>query len=739
MKIEQLNTLAQRLDGIGKQHLGLDAQGRTVPTTSSLGGRFVNWVRSRHSDAAAQANRDMIARVISTVRDTEGMGDSFADMVRQRLADKLAAGRPLSGREAARVLQDMIHIKTSEDAARLENRLLSARDLFAHCNTPAAGGPSALENVLAARRQRFGLPDATPAQLQAYRDAALRDLEGAARRADHSLTEAEGLDRLNELARRMSLEEAKAGIAAMADQVCGDGPDGFMAHLEQAMRGKGITGTVSPATREMLARTIHDKLSNRCLLDSNNMHQPTAAEAATVAGKVVDDFVAALETVVHARAMPQDGKPILLDEILHAAAPVTAGMAQAMCESVLDTGQFVRSLTRGHADLAELRTAFNSYAARLHNAITQPDGSLRPGIAGSPEADTVRDLTARAACKFLGLGSHPLSPADQAAVTEARKHHQPLTEELARRLEPREKAVTAANTAAQRALEGGSPLHALRYELGQEADHGVRTRNELLLANVLGALAQATESSNYDHFIATPPGLGQMPLAQARRFVPQGQGLPGGQSLDVTAARQQLADGLNQTVDSTPPDSEMTDWLARVRETSPGLADKVSCFSGQFLKDFVRSGISVNGQPLGAGGTIDDLPGLERQLDELIALFPSIEEAGRVCSPLHQACGADILLLLMGDPATAEEALRIHSLQGRTLSDRLAIDVMPHRDGSYRISIEYDSQKVDPTLGPGASSGFNVRATFSLDNGQAPLHFRAEDDFDVLFNTTRPR
>lgn len=739
MKIEQLNTLVQRLDGFGKQHLGLDAQGRTVPTTSSLGGRFVNWVRSRHSDAAAQANRDLIARVISTVRDTEGMGDSFADMVRQRLADKLAAGRPLSGRDAARVLQDMIRIKTSEDTARLENRLLSARDLFAHCDTPAAGGgPSALENVLAARRQRFGLPDATPAQLQAYRDAALRDLEGAARRADHSLTEAEGLDRLNELARRMSLEEAKAGIAAMADQVCGDGPDGFMAHLEQAMRGKGITGTVSPATREMLARTIHDKLSNRCLLDSNNMHQPTAAEAATVAGKVADDFVAALETVVHARAMPQDGKRILLDEILHAAAPVTAGMAQAMCESVLDTGLFVNSLTRGHADLTELRTAFNDYAARLHNAITQPDGSLRPGIAGSPEADTVRDLTARAACKFLGLGSHPLSPADQAAVTAARDNGQALPAELAGRLETREKAVTAANTAARRALEGGSPLHVLRYELGQEADHGVRTRNELLLANVLGALVQATESSNYDIFIATPPGLGQMPLAEARRFVPQGQGLPGGQSLDVTAARQKLADGLNQTVGSTPPGSKMAGRLAEIRETSPGLADKVSCFSGDFLQDFVRTGISVNGQHLGSRGDINDLPRLERQLDELIALFPSAEEAGRVCSPLHQACGADILLLLMGDPATAGETQRIIALPGVDLSNRLAIDVMPHRDGSYRISIEFDSQRGDPTLGPDASSGFNVRATFSLDNGQAPLNFRAED-VDVLFNVTRPR
>lgn len=53
MKINDLNIIAQRLGAFGKEHLGIDHRGHTVPTTSSLGGRIASWIRSRHSDTAA--------------------------------------------------------------------------------------------------------------------------------------------------------------------------------------------------------------------------------------------------------------------------------------------------------------------------------------------------------------------------------------------------------------------------------------------------------------------------------------------------------------------------------------------------------------------------------------------------------------------------------------------------------------------------------------------------------------
>ena len=733
MKINDLNIIAQRLGAFGKEHLGIDRQGHTVPTTSSLGGRIASWIRSRHSDTAAQANRDVMTGIINTIRQTDDLGDRFADIARKSLESKLAAGRPLSGRDAARVLQDVIRIKTTEDQARLETRLINVRDQFQKlCAPHADGSPSDLETQMAARRQRFGLPPATAEQLQGYRDTALRDLEARARRADHSLTPAESLDALGESIRMKTLQEAKAGIAAMAEQVSGEGPHGFMARLDAAMRTRGLDGAISPATRDVLVQTIHDKLSARCLNDSNNIHQPTLAEASTVADKVINDFVAALDTVEHARAMPREAKRILQDEILHAARPVNAAMAQAICDAVLDTGQFLRTLTLAEATPAGLKRDFDAYARTMHAAITQPDGMLRPGIDGGPEAGLVRILTARAACRMLGLGNlEPLSKDEQKLFQQLEKENQPVPPELAARIAAR----IDADYAARRALGGGSPLHALHRDLAQEADASLRSRNELLLMNVLEPLVQATESEEFYDLLDRAPGLGQMRMAEARRFVPQGLGLtpPAGQAFDMAAARQRMLDGLNATVRSTPPGNGAA-ALSRQDLASPELIRKCNCFSDQFIKDFARSGITINGHRFGGGGLTLKPQQLERELDALIAIFPSIEEAGRVCSPLHQASGADILMLLMADPVTAAETVRINTLQGKSLANSLPIEVIRHSDGSYHVNIEFCFQKADEGLGPRASSGINVRASFLLPNSREPLQFRIED-LDVLFNT----
>lgn len=733
MKINDLNIIAQRLGAFGKEHLGIDRQGHTVPTTSSLGGRIASWIRSRHSDTAAQANRDVMTGIINTIRQTDDLGDRFAAIARKSLESRLAAGRPLSGRDAARVLQDVIRLKTTEDQARLETRLLNVRDQFQKlCAPHADGSPSDLETQMAARRQRFGLPPATAEQLQGYRETALRDLEARARRADHSLTPAESLDTLGESIRMKTLQEAKAGITAMAEQVSGEGPSGFMARLGAAMQTKGLAGDISPATRDALVQTIHDKLTARCLYDSNNIHQPTLAEAATVADKVISNFVAALDTVEHAPAMPREAKRILQDEILHSSKPVNAAMAQAICDAVLDTGQFLRSLTLAEATPAGLKRDFDAYARTMHAATTLSDGTLRPGIDGGPEAGLVRILTARAACRMLGLGNlEPLSKEERKLVRQLEKENQPVPPELAARINAR----IDADYAARRALGGGSPLHALRRELAQEADANLRSRNELLLMNVLDTLVQATESEEFYDLLDLAPGLGQMRMAEARRFVPQGLGLtpPEGQTFDMAAARQKMQDGLNATVRSTPPGNGAA-ALSRQDLASPELIRKCNCFSDQFIKDFARSGITINGHRFGGGGLSLKPQLLERELDALIATFPSIEEAGRVCSPLHQASGADILMLLMADPVTAGEAVRINTLQGKSLANSLPIEIIRHTDGSYHVNIEFCFQKVDEGLGPRASSGINVSASFLLPNGREPLQFRIED-LDVLFNT----
>ena len=333
---------------------------------------------------------------------------------------------------------------------------------------------------------------------------------------------------------------------------------------------------------------------------------------------------------------------------------------------------------------------------------------------------------------MLGLGNlEPLSKDEHELFQQLVQEKQPLPPELAARINAR----NGAHHAARSALGGGSPLHVLRRELAQEADAGLRSRNELLLMNVLDTLVQAAESNEFDALLDHAPGLGQMRMAEARRFVPQGLGLtpPEGQTFDMAAARQKMQDGLNATVLSSPPGNGAV-TLSREDLASPELIRKCNYFSDQFLKDFARNGITINGHKFGGGRFTHEPQQMERELDALIAMFPSAEEAGRICSPLHQASGADILMLLMADPATANETMRIAALQSRPLANSLSIEIIRHSDGSYHVNIEFCFQKIDAEMGPRASSGINARASFLLPNGREPLQFRIED-LDVLFNT----
>ena len=220
------------------------------------------------------------------------------------------------------MLQDVIRIKTTEDQARLETRLINARDQFQKLLRPHAdGSPSIWKRRWPCGGSASACPPATAEQLQGYRDAALRDLEAGARRADHSLTPAESLDALGESVRMQTLKEAKAGIAARAGAGRRPGPQRLHGTSGRRHAGQEHHRRHQPATRDVLVQTIHDKLSARCLNDSNNMHQPTLAEAATVADNVINSFVAALDTVEHARALPREAKRILQDAILHAPSP----------------------------------------------------------------------------------------------------------------------------------------------------------------------------------------------------------------------------------------------------------------------------------------------------------------------------------------------------------------------------------------------------------------------------------
>ena len=729
MKVNELNTIAQTLDRIGSQHLGMDRQGQIVQTTSSLRGRIINWIRSRHSDTAALANRNVMNGIIDMIRHTDGLGERFVDLACQKLQSRLASGRPLNGRDAARIMRDIIRIKTDEDAAQAETRSLNALGLHEQLCAPGADGTSPMAERLAAKRTLFGLNAATPEQLRAFQDAAKEGLLAAARRADHSLTVEEGLAVLDEAARKLSLQEARDGIKAMADRVTGDGPGGFEERLTAAMQAKGLSGEISASLREALAGKIHDKLAARCLYDRDNMHQPTLEEAGTVADAVIGELVDALDTVQRSD-LPESVKPAVQKTLLHASMPVTSGMAQAVCDAVEDTTLFLAELRRSDATPQDLQAGFDAYVATLHNAITQPDGNLRPGIAGGPEAGETRRLTAQAACLLSGFDAvNPLTGEEARLHDRMLLEDQPVPAELA----ARHGSFLAAQEAMNSIMRTGSSLHVMHYTQQQNPDPGVRTQSELMLMNLLEVLNDAGGKAA-DMFLR-PAGLGQMSMAQARQFVPEGMGIPaqGGRSFNFEAAKQRMKDEMAVTVADTPPGS----GASLVSGVSPQFAAKLNAFSEQFLKDFYRNGVTVNGRLIGRGVGTNDRAAMEAALDELIAQFPSLEEAGRVCSPLHQGFGSHFIKVFVRDPHTSQRMMNHMGVPGEGLSSSMDISIDVHSDGSYSVHVEHCAQKVTRNI-PGGSEGFNVAADYSLPNGNSPLAFSVTD-FDVLFNVVRPQ
>ena len=441
---------------------------------------------------------------------------------------------------------------------------------------------------------------------------------------------------------------------------------------------------------------------------------------------MIKDFVDALDTVQNSN-LPATSKRAIQDVILHSTNSVTQGMAHAICDAVTDTSLFLAELSRPDSTPQTLRTAFDTYARTMQDATTQPDGDLRPGIAGGPEASTTRALTAQAACLLAGLGTlNPLTGDELRLCTRLESHHQALPEALA----PRYAAMKNAHNVLSQIVSPGSPLHPMRYAIAHQADPGTNTRNELLLLNVLENLSQASGSDDYDRLLSSPAGLGLMRMAQARQFEPQGIGLPQkGQAFNMANARRSMTAGINQTVTETPPGT----GSAILRDPAPEFARKLNLFSDAFLKDFCRNGVIVNGHQIGTGIGSDDPAALEAALDELIAQFPSPEEAGRVCSPIHQAIGADMLISLNTDPATAAATTQFMT-GGSKLSDNIMPSITRQADGSYAIHVEYSGQQDPNALLSGSAIGLNIAVDFALPNGHPPLEFTTTG-FDALFST----
>ena len=80
--IASLNRLQQAMSNIDKQHVGLSDQGQLKADSGSWLGRVVNNIKSLGGNDNTKA---IMNHVVQTIRDTEGLGDRFADIAAGRI------------------------------------------------------------------------------------------------------------------------------------------------------------------------------------------------------------------------------------------------------------------------------------------------------------------------------------------------------------------------------------------------------------------------------------------------------------------------------------------------------------------------------------------------------------------------------------------------------------------------------------------------------------------------------
>jgi len=175
-------------------------------------------------------------------------------------------------------------------------------------------------------------------------------------------------------------------------------------------------------------------------------------------------------------------------------------------------------------------------------------------------------------------------------------------------------------------------------------------------------------------------------MAQVRAVLPQGVhslGWPEPQQVDVAKLSDGLVNGLKKTMERSSDFGGVT-----VPEASQEFqTDYLPRFGTQFLKDFFRNGMAINGHLYGATGTNDPVA-MERELRAFADAFPSIEEAGKVTYALHQAMAADVLTGLAAQPALRDCTMELLSAQGRKTVEMNTVALTSRPDGSYAVAYD---------------------------------------------------
>ncbi|MBI9089828.1 MAG: hypothetical protein JEZ12_11480 [Desulfobacterium sp.] len=657
--IQSLASLNEVFSNVGDRHVGLKDQNQLQVGANNWLGRTVNWIKSAlNIGGAAQENRSIMNHVIGTIRDTPGMGDRFAQIAKGNFGSALEKGTPITGRQISRVLGDIFRIK-SEDMAQAANIKLNVRDF---CDSPS-GGPgsvSFLVKSMETKMKVFGMAGEMDA-LTADDYKGIKD-KLAEKIAGNGVTPSpDQLEKgLLDACRRFSLDRYNDHIENKVQAHCDhSGPDSALpTALRDRAAQRGIKVDMGPDHMGKLLSLIQKKVTVTCGYDLKNIHPPSDTEVQALREKVIDSFLNSLQVIDDNTSLTPREKEVAREVVNTSSLVFTKGMAGALCDGIRDTHSLVQTLHTPGLTSGQVSDAMDTFIGAMDRSFLDEQGKKRDGIDGMDEVAVVKEALLQGGFKLGGLDG------DMGMAVFGR--------------------LTAT----------GSAMNACRFsQERQDMGNSVHQKKQAAYVEVMTTLARhlGVPKKTLDRQ-SKGPGLDGVTFDQARAFLGPGvhadKGLPGIHGFDMDNALQFLSKNINEDMTSPLQKAKQGDSI-----DPQSLKDKSAHFSEDFLKDFFRNGIIVDGEAIPGSGT-NDKGRMEQTLDRLISKFPSINEAGQTTRGLFQASGATLLILLMNDPSTREAFLNMNENGGDKRTDKLTFSLTSKGSGQYDVSMDFVLQLV---------------------------------------------
>lgn len=695
MDIAQLNQLATNLDAVGKNYLETNEQGSLVQGTSSLGQRIAAYCGSKH-EANRVVNRAAVQKIITFMSEAEGVTAGQRGHAANILQKALQSGKPLSGRVAAKAVREFIATKTAEDQAHLEGRRINAQGLVEHLTH---GAPSQFDTILSGKLNFFAVPQEgiSPQEITALKQNLKTAMEGEAIRSPRSLTEEEGKAVVVEVCRKFCLHKSQAAIAAMADSVSGhsNANDALPAFLQEQAAKRGLTTPITPEQMGGLAKKIASSLKNICIppVPEPVMQQPTQAMAQDVRANIVGRFLDSMQTVDESD-LGAEQKNFAKTAICESQTLFSTGMVRGTCEGIKAATQFL--LDMSDPNLAQTPALAmqkcDDYLAEMGRVCNAP--FLQAGREGADETTTMREVMGKAAlasCSFIELGG---------ARNPTRAVHTLTT-----------------------LLGQGSAFAGVLYDKHQQLQGANLDMFNMQLATTVQQMVDRLgEETVRKRSVIKPCTLGSLSYAQAQERLPQGYNPLG---LKHNEFVQKLGTNFQSTVDN--PATYKPFHMAASEETQAFLAQ----MGDQFMKDFMRCGVIINGEVCGKCGS-QDAEVVRGEVAKLLAHFPNVETARQVCNPFHQALAADLFNSLAGMPETAESLQTM--MMSASLGERFTFNLQTNEDNTYTASFNY-ANEAHGIANEDEYCGLNMFASFTVtpQAGQTSAVWQA-DVADAIFS-----